>query len=235
MVWLDILSCIMTGKAPRLQSFHTHVTTAGPRIDLESIIGCKNWIILEFGRISALHEYKVQLIQQGLVDDAEFGLKAVEIKKDIQCQLTEGSLATLGISNAVPCFQITTPQALVTRIFGLTSLIYLHLVVHGFQHFDHDFNAAQDEIMMILRKQMRHELIPAIISPLFIVGCATKKEDEPLFRHVFSSAPVLDPFLEHRAKILPLLEDVWRKRNESSGAMCWHDCLSLSEASMLLL
>lgn len=74
-------------------------------------------------------------------------------------------------------------------------------------------------------------------SLVYIIGyVAATPEDQQFFRYVFSSSPVLDPSLEHRSKILPLLEDIWQKRDAMLDGSHWEDSLRrLSESNLLLL
>jgi hypothetical protein len=238
LLWLDILSSITTGKSPRLQSFHSHATTSGPHIDLKSIMGCKNWAMIQIGRVAALQEYKTQALQHACLDTVDFEVRADGIRQELLRGLTEESLSSLGISHAdhtTSTISVITPQMLITRVWALAASIYLHLVVHGFQLETQELNSIFTEAMMILRTEITPDLMIAIICPLYIIGCVARKEDQGFFRYVFSSAPVLDPSLEHRGKILPLLEEIWRVRDTTMGQLTWQDSLRFSEHNILLL
>ncbi|CAL3962325.1 unnamed protein product [Diplocarpon coronariae] len=233
-LWLDILETVTTGKEPCLLSIHPHALNPKSHIRLESIIGCSNWPIVQIGRIAALYERKVRALRNCCLDE---GLHAdVEsIRRELQYGLTEQTLACLAVSHEAlaPHNSVRHRQALITRLFALAASIYLDLVVHGFQQ-----GAANSvtEAMTILRSNMPSELLHTVIFPLYLIGYVAAQEDQPFFRGVFSSPPVLDPSLEHRSKILPLLEDIWQNRDAMLSGGSWEDSLRrLSDCNLLLL
>ncbi len=82
---------------------------------------------------------------------------------------------------------------------------------------------------------MPAHLMHVIICPLYIIGTVATKEDEEFFCDIFSSAPVSDPSLEHRGKILPVLEELWRMRDATMTGWTWQDTVALSDHNLLLL
>lgn len=124
------------------------------------------------------------------------------------------------------------PSTLVTQIFAYMASVYLHLVTYGFQKLEL-LDAAVSGARKILETQIPPHLLRAIVSPLYIIGSVAKKEDEEFFRTLFSSPPLLDPLLEHRGRILPVLEEIW-KRRQSTPSMAWKDALNLTQDLLLL-
>ncbi|PVH88372.1 hypothetical protein DL98DRAFT_403861 [Cadophora sp. DSE1049] len=238
-IWLDILDSITSGKSPCLLNLHSHALSPSSHIKLEAIIGSSNWAILQIGRIVALHENKVQLLQTGCLGSesgrAEFDQKVDEIRHELQCGLTEQALVCLRVHSkpVAPADTSLHNQAIVTRLFALAASIYLYLVVQGSHQ---ETGPLAEEAMMILRTQMPRDLMHVIIFPLYIVGYVASPDDQPFFRCVFSATPVLEPSLEHRSKILPLLEEAWLARDDALDGGGWQRSLkSLSESNILLL
>ncbi len=89
------------------------------------------------------------------------------------------------------------------------------------------------EAIELLQIRIPPSLLSALVLPLFIIGAAASDEDQPFFRDVFSRPPLLDPMLKHRVRIMPILEEVWRRRRTSLW-FGWSDCLELT-ADILLL
>jgi hypothetical protein len=110
--------------------------------------------------------------------------------------------------------------------------IYLHVVTYGFQKLEM-LDATVSGARKIFETQVSTHLLPAMVCPLYIIGSVAKKEDEGFFRTLFSSPPVLDPLLEHRGRILPVLEEIWKRRQASPG-MVWKDALDLTQDLLLL-
>jgi hypothetical protein len=237
-IWLDVLSCITSGKPPRLLAFHPHAVACNSAIKLENIMGCKNWAILQIGRVAGLHEYKSRALQQGILNNADLESRTEDIRQTLRNGLAEYSLASLEISSHAnfefPPLNLNPELYIITRVFTLTASIYLYLVVYGYQLETHEVRSTIGEAMMILRTKMPPHMMNAIICPLYIIGSVAKREDEQFFRDVFSSTPVLDPSLEHRGKILPLLEELWRMRDTTMTGWTWQDTVTLSDQNLLL-
>lgn len=237
-VWLDVLSCITSGKSPRLLEFHPHAVSCTSAIKLGNIMGCENWGILQIGRIAALHYDQTQALQQGTLNTTDLESRADDIKQTLRNGLAEYSLASLEISSG-PNLAFDQPRSpelyIITRIFTLAASIYLYLVVHGYQLETYEIRSIVGEAMTILRSKMPTNLMNAIICPLFIIGSVARREDEQFYRDVFSSTAVLDLSLDHRGKILPVLEQIWRMREATMTAWTWQDTVTISGHNLLLI
>jgi hypothetical protein len=231
--WLDILSCVTTGKTPRLLAFHGSLIDPDSGTQLEEIIGCKNWVVREIGRIATLHEWKMTGLLHGQLTAMDLEEKAEQIRGVINTGLAGDCMENLGVPDIhIPA--IYHPM-LITRVFALAASVYLHLVVYGFETESDTLNATMTEAMLILRTHMPNELLNAIVFPLYIFGCNAKAEDEDWFRGILGSAPVAERSMEHRGKLLPLMEKIWRSRRESCSGWSWQNNLMLSEYNLLLV
>lgn len=231
--WLDIISSIATGTTPHLLSHHSGVLAADSQTNLVKIMGCQNWAMLQIGRISALHERKIHALQQQHLDCTEFQ----EIVNDIDRELTRRALQDFNIAENTLCTMLhppLDPPLLITHVFAYTASIYLHLVVHGFSRLDL-LDTIIAAAMRFLQTMTQPHLLPAMICPLYIIGCVARHHDEQnYFRAVFSSPPVLEPLFEHRKRILPILEEVWRRRRLTSTEFVWRDAVELTQDILLV-
>jgi C6 transcription factor Pro1 len=236
LAWLDIISTITTGKLPRVIQFLPEEMSSDSGIRLENVMGCKNWVMLQIGRISGLHQYKTESLRQGRVCCEEFERRADDIKRELQIGLASSSLSLLSVSDAEiasACNAFITPQMFATHLFALSATIHLHLVVFGYQSESKALlDAMVCEAVTLIRRHIPAGLTHALVCPLYIIGSAARSEDEALFRHIFSSPPLLDPSLEHRAKFLPLLENIWRMRETGWE---WETNIQLSGSNLLLI
>ncbi|TVY49393.1 Pestheic acid cluster transcriptional regulator [Lachnellula occidentalis] len=235
LAWLDIVSTITTGKLPHVIHSMPEEISSSSGIRLENVMGCKNWVMLQIGRISGLYEYKTEAIRQGQFVCAEFGGKSEEIRRELQIGLASSSLSFLSLSDpefASACNAFITPHQFTTHLFALSATIYLHLVVFGYQSDSETLKPMVAEAITVIRRHIPADLTHALVCPLYIIGSAARSEDEALFRHIFSSPPLLDPSLEHRAKFLPLLEEIWRMRETGWE---WETNIQLSGSSLLLI
>ncbi|CAM1509906.1 Fc.00g002410.m01.CDS01 [Cosmosporella sp. VM-42] len=229
MIWLDIISSITAGIAPYLLGHHSRFAATDSRTKLEDIMGCKNSVMFQIGRIAALYDHKTRALQQGDFGCTEFEQAVVEISRDVQRGLSQYASEC----DSVPWFnRRSDPPKLLTNIFRHMASVYLHLVTHGFQKLE-ALDDSISRVMKLLQTQTSTYLLPALVAPLFIVGSVAREGDEPFFRHIFSSQELLDPSLEHRGKILPILEDIWMRRRVNS-CFAWGDSLELTTDILLV-
>jgi hypothetical protein len=234
-IWLDITVSITAGTAPYLLSRHSCVIASSSQTKLESIMGCKNWVMLQIGRIAALHERKTQSLQQETFDCAEFEQTACDIGREIERGFTQGALEDLNISEHNSTSTLNTildPSTLVTRIFGYMASLYLHLVVNGFENLD-VIDTTMSRVMRMLQAQIPTHLLPALVCPLYIIGSVARKDDELFFGAIFSSPPLLDPVLSHRERMLPILEEIWSRRRTTPG-FSWQNSLELTNDMLII-
>ncbi|KAK9366157.1 fungal-specific transcription factor domain-containing protein [Lipomyces kononenkoae] len=234
-IWIDIISSITVGRAPQLLPYHLLVISSDSQTKLEDIMGCKNWVMRQIGRISALQERKTQALQQGHFAYAEIEQTVADINREIQCALTQGSLEGFSFSerdSATILSWTSDPTTIVTYIFAYMASIYLHLVTHDYQKLQ-VLDTSISGAMRVLKTQVPTQLLPTLVSPLYVIGSVARQEDEQFFRNIFSSPPVLDPLLQHRARILPILEEIWRRRR-GTPSFTWKDALELSPDLLLL-
>jgi C6 transcription factor Pro1 len=149
--------------------------------------------------------------------------------------LTRGFLESLKISTDKmdPTSEVMADtHTLVTRIFALMALVYLHLVCHGFQQLE--LLTRISETMEILQLDTSKQLFSAMVTPLFMIASVARQGDEQdFFREVFSSPQLLDPLIIQRQRILPILEVIWSSRQTISD-FAWEDCVELTKDIFLI-
>lgn len=235
LVWLDIVSSITSGVSPQLLPYHAQVISSNSQTNLENIMGSKNWVMIQIGRIAALHERKTKASEQGILDFMELKETADDISTEIQHGLTNAGVEDLKISElgspTIPSPKSDSP-ILITPIFACMASVYLHLVTHGFQKLE-VLDAELSRAMIILQTRISTRLLPVLVCPLYVLGSVSKQGDEQFFRNVFSTPQLLDPSLQHRGKILPVLEEIWRRRRTLPG-FAWKDTLELTVEILLI-
>ena len=234
-VWLDIISSITAGRAPCLMSSHALVISHNSQIKLEGVMGCRNWVMLQIGRIAALHEQKTQAMRQEHFDCTKLKQTVIDINRQVQYGLGQLALESMNVSergSAAMKEPILDSPTLVTHVFAYMASLYLHLVINGYQRLE-ALEPTISEAMEMLRTQTPKKILPALVFPLFIIGSVARRGDQQFFRDIFSSPPLLDPLLKHRGRILPLLEEIWNKR-QTMTILAWEDCLESTHDILLL-
>lgn len=236
-VWLDIISAITAGTAPRLLPNHDlEMVCNGSQTKFENIIGCKVWVLLQIARIAALHEHKTHYLTQDQPMKATFQETASDISREIQGGLNqmalEGFYFADGGSSDNPSASTMRSTGLdertiVTNFYTYMASIYLHLVTYGFQQME-IIDPSICAAVGMLHTQVPAHVLPSLACPVFIIGCVAREEEEmSFFRQIFSSPPLLNSLFEHRMKLLPVLEETWRKR-QTTDNLTWAQVLELT-------
>jgi hypothetical protein len=201
-IWLDLIASITSGASPTLLQVHSETFRPHSPTKLEKIVGCPNWLAIQIGRTADLHARMADAQRLGMrVDRARLLQEYNSIHAEIQSGVEETTKSKSGSS----VLSVPIPA----MVFPHMAIIYLHLVVHGFQELDR-LGGVLSEAMQILRNEVPCNVLSAMIAPLFIIGCVTRQDGEQGYiRTVLSAAPVIQPLLKHRSRILPALEEVW--------------------------
>ena len=234
-VWLDIIASITLGRSPHLLPYHAHIIGSDAQTKLEEIMGCKNWVMLQISRIAALQEIKTQAMRQDHFDCSELRQSVADIGKHIKdgLALLTSQLPDISRGNSPSNLTSTLdPSRLVTHVFAYMASIYLHLVIEGFQNLE-ILSTTISEAMRMLQSLIPSQTLSALVAPLYIIGSVARQGEKQFFQHTFSSPPVLDLSLTHRGRILPVLEEIWSKR-QSASFFAWEDSLELTQDILLI-
>ncbi|KAF2427555.1 hypothetical protein EJ08DRAFT_592791 [Tothia fuscella] len=233
LIWLDILSSITAGTAPRLFHLHPRAFAIHSQIQLSSVVGCQNWVAQQIGRIAALHARRMESSQSERDSSPELREMVADISKMILRGLAHDDyFVILEADSAIKSNLAANPVKLITHAFAYVASLYLHMVCWGFQALQ-SIDKTYAGAMKIFRQHVPTQVLPAMVAPLFLFGAVAKEEDKDFFRNAFSSPPVLGPSLKHRERILPILEKIWHTR-VSSADLTWKDCLGLAQNILLV-
>jgi hypothetical protein len=236
-VWLDTISSVTSGTTPNTLPLDSAQEQAQPHLNIENIMGCESWALLEIGGISRIYELQTLSCQHDYTGCTVDGIQTLidRIRGELVQGLTEGRMSNLNLSNDQCARGGCTTSDKITRLFALTGLVYLHLVILGVHHGASCVDSTVHDAMVLLRQAESANFLTAVVFPLYILACVTSEEDKPFFRRVFSSAPLLDPTLDHRSKMLPQLEAVWTMRsNADEVGVTWTEVLHVSNGTLLI-
>lgn len=203
-LWLDIIGSITEGTEPRLLSVDMDLgPESGTRLD--EVMGCQNLVMNQIARITAL-----QATVTGTGRSSEFDEQIIDIQNALR--RAEQQAMTLMHEPHEPQRRANETTAKVTQFFSLAAGIYLHLITDGFED-SYALQQLTTQVIIYMRTQITADLIAGLVCPLFIVGCAVYgHDDQELLRETLSSYQFLDPLFRHRAKLLPILEEIWSER-----------------------
>ncbi|KAI1750638.1 fungal-specific transcription factor domain-containing protein [Xylaria castorea] len=235
LVFDDIVASTILLERPRLYEYHKGLlgNTNGtePRIDLEGILGCQNWVLLHIGEISALDAWKQQCKRLGSLDVMELVRQATVIKCSLEAQLTQ--LETEPVTIATDCESVldiltaddsSRPGAtknqtsLVTRVWAHASFLYLFVVVSGWQPANSEVRHHVSRIIELLSSHISQpSLLRTVTWPFSVAGCLAEPMQEAHFRAMTERLKPPSVFgTVHKA--FEMMENVWRRRNAEDDA-----------------
>ncbi|TAQ89105.1 hypothetical protein B7494_g2608 [Chlorociboria aeruginascens] len=196
----DIIASTVLQEQPKLYEYHPSllgsVDDADPTINLEAVVGCQNWALLQVGEIAVLDAWKQRCKRAGNLDVMELVHRATPIKESLEAHLTQletdlvmipkEDINLLDVFTADYCQQSKSPtsqSSLVTRVWAHAALVYLLVVVSGLQPSSVDIHYHVGRIVELL---MHHISPPALLRtmvwPFFVAGCLAEPAQETHFR-----------------------------------------------------
>ena len=233
----DIIASTSLAEEPRLYKYHAGLLSGEPQrelpVDLEAVMGCQNWVLLQIGEISALAAWKRR--QAGNGDDtaselARRGnaiqgalnsrLDSMRNSQDSQPRTAQSSEldhnAVLGLfsewqSQSQPSTTASQRRA-VTEIWAYAAIIYLLVTLHGGHSTQVEIRQNVDRVVALLaHKLSTPALLRTVAWPFCVAGCLAAPEQEAFFRHQAESLQPTGLFVTvHKA--MEIMEQVWLKR-----------------------
>ncbi|KAG8158517.1 hypothetical protein KVR01_011639 [Diaporthe batatas] len=152
----DIIASTVLQEQPALLEYH-HSLLCGDvmietAIDLEAVVGCQNWALLQIGQVAALDAWKQRCKNAGSLDVMELVGRATTIKETLEAHLRQLDIDTEPVPAAVGTSLLdifssahggpgehtlatatTSQTGLATRVWAHAALAYLSVVVSGWQ------------------------------------------------------------------------------------------------------
>ncbi|KAI4858564.1 fungal-specific transcription factor domain-containing protein [Hypoxylon rubiginosum] len=230
LIFDDIIASTVLQEQPRLYEYHRNllggINGTEPPIDLEAAIGCQNWALLQISEISTLDAWKQQCKRDGSLNVMELVRRATAIKDLLEAHLTrleaeptvirEQNTGTLDAFMADFTQQSETLANLcpmVTRVWAHAALVYLFVVVSGWQPASADVRYHVSQIMELLTRQISPpSLLRTMVWPFCVAGCLAEPAQEVHLRGLVEALKPSSVFgTVHKA--LEIMENVWRKRD----------------------
>ncbi|KAK9319052.1 fungal-specific transcription factor domain-containing protein [Lipomyces orientalis] len=226
----DIIASTVLQEQPRLYEYHRsllgNIDSTDPPIDLEAAVGCQNWALLQISEIAVLDAWKQRCKRAGNLDVMELVNRATAIKDSLEAHLTrletdpviipkEGS-SLLDVFTVDYGRQSKTPasqSSLVTRVWAHAALVYLFVVVSGWQPASVDVRYHVGRIVELLTRQMSPPaLLRTMVWPFCVAGCLAEGAQEAHLRGMVEALQPPSVFGTVR-KALEIMEKVWRNRD----------------------
>jgi hypothetical protein len=225
----DIIAATILQEQPRLYSYHRSLlytpTSSEATINLEETIGCQNWALLYIGEIATLDAWKQHSHRAGSLDVMELVRRASDIKMLLEEHMSQLEANPIDVSNEAPSLlniftsdlgqQVKPPASqtiLATRVWAHAALVYLFIVVSGWQRASSDVRYHVGMIIELLTQQIvPPALLRSMVWPFCVAGCLAAPEQEAPLRGMVQTLQPPSVFGTVR-KALEIMEIVWSKR-----------------------
>ncbi|GIJ88135.1 hypothetical protein Asppvi_007052 [Aspergillus pseudoviridinutans] len=191
---LDIIASASTRQPPFLNIDHAEALR-NPCIALESIIGCSNSVMALIFEISLLDRWKEEsqaVRKLSIIDLAERGR---QIEERLRQELGDmDSLPETGPSLLNRSGALSAPaNADVNRLFALSALIYLHVVISGAHPELPEIADAVSQAIAVFKGLWDPRLLQSVLVwPFCVSGCLALGEQQSFFRDLFSAAEITE-------------------------------------------
>ncbi|KAI0423394.1 fungal-specific transcription factor domain-containing protein [Xylaria sp. FL1042] len=229
LIFDDVVASTVLQEQPRLYEYHhglledTHGT--GPVIDLEAVVGCQNWVLVQIGEIAVLDAWKQRCKSRGTLDVMELVRRATAIKNYLETHLAllrrdttsnvkeDNSVLDVLIAKSTTASQ----KPLVTLAWAHAALIYLSVVVSGWQPASAEIRHHVRRLIEVpLREISPPALLRTMVWPLCVAGCLAEPELATQFRGLIDALQPRSVFGTLQ-KALEVMENVWRNGNSSDA------------------
>ncbi|ESZ90633.1 hypothetical protein SBOR_8983 [Sclerotinia borealis F-4128] len=225
-IWMDALACVSTGSHPWLSEFHNRLLSAKKpgssksdhKIQLTSIMGCENWVMIMISEIAWLGTWRRKHEQDGTMG---FEQQLVVTEQNIRNRLESKNAETLNELTALRAIHRGTPPYyytdlynkhtiyVVTHIFACAALIYLQMVVT-----DHvlpeDVDMLLHHTINAMRMIPNPQMFRGMVWPLSVAGClASSRQDQEFFRETSRGAVTDSRSFGNSGSALKILEKSW--------------------------
>lgn len=207
-LWYDIIATASTRSTPFLQD---NINYAG-NIELDKVMGCENWAMILIAQISALEHWKRDMQKAGRLSVIELSTRGSEIAKLLNSGLASQAMCTLAPTISKSPAQYSP---LVTRIFALSALTYLHVVVSGAYPELTEIKASVSMTITTLSNLPVPHLLQNLVWPFCVTGCMASRDHEPLLNDLVMAAGEDAKCPGNYWKALEVMRECWRLREES--------------------
>ncbi|GFF55172.1 hypothetical protein IFM46972_10202 [Aspergillus udagawae] len=220
---LDIIASASTRRPPFLNIDHAQALR-NPCISLESIMGCSNSVMALIFEISSLDRWKEEsqaVRKLSIIDLAERGR---HIEERLRQELVDmDTLPETGPSLLNRSGVLSAPaNPEVNRLFTLSALIYLHVVISGAHPELPEIADAVSQAIAVFKGLWDPRLLKSVLVwPFCVSGCLALGEQQNFFRDLFSAAEITESTVGTCFEAYKIMEKCWEARKSGPFNCDW--------------
>lgn len=216
-IHMHIITCASTRSSQFLISDHKVLLETG-QINLEDLVGCSNWAMIFIFEIASLDKWKKEEEDAHRLSLIELTKRGRQIEERLMSRLAsiENELSKRASVDARLRPDFIKPE--ITRIFALSAITYLHVVISGPYPNIPDIKRSVSKMIDALRGLPDPKLLRHVVWPYCISGCLAADEQQKFFRELVSSSRITHGTC---LEALSLMEECWRIRKTESSSHDW--------------
>lgn len=234
LIFDDIIASTVLQERPRLYEHHDSllgVTDGEALVNLEAVVGCHNCVLRLVGEVAVLDAWKQQCRRVGALDVMELVRRAAVIKDGLEKYLallaSRPAASTNPDNDVLDVFRSdywqqpkTNPAGqttLVTRVWAHAALLYLSVVVSGWQPANAEVRSNVGCVAELLATEMTPPaMLRTVAWPFCVAGCLAESCRERQFRGMVDALQPPSVFRTLR-QALDIMESAWLDRGAADS------------------
>ena len=213
----DIISCASTRSSHFLLLDHK-IMLENAGVHLETLTGCRNWAMVFIFEISSLDSWKKEAEKTHKLSVVELTKRGGKIEKRLRERLAdtdnESSIAASGTLMAATYTQIT-------KIFALSALTYLHVVMSGACPELPEIIDSVSKTTDAFQRLPDKKLLRNLVWPFCISGCLALEGQQTVFRELVSAADITQSTVGTCFEAFKIMKECWEMRKTCSYNCDW--------------
>jgi hypothetical protein len=221
-VWLDSIASASTCSRPILPLDHQRLLEEN-EVDMVSVTGCRNWAMAAVVKVCKLDNWKKTLEGENRLSTRKLVDEATAIEQSIRDQAAQMLGNDVFYVSRHPSLSSSQASAdyiekLITTIFALSSLTYLHVVVSGGCPELPEIKESVSKTIEALRQIPEPHLLNRVIWPFCVAGCLAVESQYDFFTDMG------DGILSRRhIKAISIIQSCWELRQTQAAPCKWSD------------
>ncbi|KXH44321.1 hypothetical protein CSIM01_08101 [Colletotrichum simmondsii] len=226
----DLVASTSLGQAPRLQANYQELLVTDDKPEevpnrncsllLERFIGCQSWVIVLIAEVASLASWKKEMRKQGSFSNLELFRRGGDLEIKFREGLRSLSARESKVRDQRPPWladqrfaqEESEAITVVTQIWAHAGLIYLHIVLSGWQSVSMEIGESVTENLALMMKLGNARWLHTLAWPICVTACLAKEEQEGLVGEVLDLMGDLANFGPPRLA-REIFEAVWLKRD----------------------
>lgn len=236
-IWLDILASASTRCEPLLDVNHSLLLASG-RIHLDTLMGCENWALHAVYKISTLDAWRKNQEKDGRLSMAELVKRGAQIERVLKERLATISHhnphRTRRLSGMTPRIP-RTASAEITKVYALSALTYLHVVVSGALPSLPEITESVSSTITAFKDLSDANLMQNLVWPFCVTGCLASKEQESVIYALVTVESMDERTFRVFQTLLKLIEKCRKERKAGLVNHDWASAINSMEHRVLLV